>query len=116
MKLLVAVAGMLLLLAVGGVTDAGAQAKCLVPPVTEDGKCLQRAGARCDPAKGWVGGNEAARTACRNSEAQRKNCVRCTVLAKRCGDRWETCLEGGRRDPWVKGTSACGSWYGGCFE
>lgn len=47
-----------------GISEAHAQAKCLVPPTTTEGKCLQRAGAQCDPAKGWVGGNEVARRAC----------------------------------------------------
>jgi hypothetical protein len=114
MKVVFAFGAVLFVLA--GISEGHAQAKCLVPPITEEGKCLQRAGAKCDPAKGWVGGNEAACTACRNAEARRKNCVRCTARAAQCGDDPTACNTGGRRDPWVRSNTTCGSWYRGCNE
>jgi hypothetical protein len=62
MRFSLAVAASCFLLA--GVSEARAEAKCGVPPNTTVGKCLQRAGATCDPSRGWVGGSEAGRRAC----------------------------------------------------
>jgi hypothetical protein len=61
-RVLLAIAAALFVLA--AISDAQAQAKCLVPPITDQGKCLQKAGAQCDPSKGWVGGDATARNAC----------------------------------------------------
>ena len=103
--------GALLLLAhFLSLAPAHAQAKCLVPPQTEQGKCLQKAGATCNPAVGWVGGNETATRACK----AKVGCVRCTVRAAQCGESPTPCNSGGRRDPWVKAKTACGKWYQGC--
>lgn len=63
MNVVLAIAAIVFLLPVAGISDAHLQAKCLVPPITDEGKCLQKAGAQCAILQraGWAATRPRAR-------------------------------------------------------